>query len=143
MNIVLVHFHAEYLRIITYIVIIAATVQLTEMFIKKTSPALFRELGVYLPLITTNCAVLACAADADGAELQPGAKHGVCGRGERRVLRGDLPAVAGPGTHRPVRCREPCKRDSAHASSGGDPIHGFYGLCRHGERGLTYVERFD
>ena len=58
-NLVLVYLHAEYLRIITYIVIIAATVQLTEMFIKKTSPALFRAMGVYLPLITTNCAVLA------------------------------------------------------------------------------------
>lgn len=58
-NRLLVTFHAEYLRIITYIVIIASTVQLTEMFIKKASPALFRELGVYLPLITTNCAVLA------------------------------------------------------------------------------------
>ncbi len=58
-NLVLVAFHAEYLRLITFIVIIAATVQLTEMFIKKKSPALFRELGIYLPLITTNCAVLA------------------------------------------------------------------------------------
>ena len=58
-NLILVRFHAEYLRIITYIVIIASTVQLTEMFIKKTSPALFRAMGVYLPLITTNCAVLA------------------------------------------------------------------------------------
>ncbi len=58
-NVLLVALHAEYLRLITYIIIIAATVQLTEMFIKKTSPALFRELGVYLPLITTNCAVLA------------------------------------------------------------------------------------
>ncbi|HLJ50657.1 MAG TPA: Rnf-Nqr domain containing protein [Bryobacteraceae bacterium] len=59
MNLLLVRFHAEYLRIIVYIVIIASTVQLTEMFIKKTSPALFRAMGVYLPLITTNCAVLA------------------------------------------------------------------------------------
>ena len=58
-NLLLVRFHAEYLRIIMFIVIIAATVQLTEMFIKKARPALFRELGVYLPLITTNCAVLA------------------------------------------------------------------------------------
>ncbi len=58
-NSLLVTLHAEYLRIITFIIIIAATVQLTEMFIKKVSPALFRELGVYLPLITTNCAVLA------------------------------------------------------------------------------------
>ncbi len=58
-NSLLVSLHAEYLRIITFIIIIAATVQLTEMFIKKVSPSLFRELGVYLPLITTNCAVLA------------------------------------------------------------------------------------
>jgi len=58
-NLILVFFHAEYLRLITFIIIIAATVQLTEMFIKKKSPALFRELGIYLPLITTNCAVLA------------------------------------------------------------------------------------
>ncbi|MBL8177622.1 MAG: RnfABCDGE type electron transport complex subunit A [Bryobacterales bacterium] len=60
-NLLLINFHAEYLRIITYIVIIASTVQLVEMFIKKTSPALFRALGIYLPLITTNCAVLGVA----------------------------------------------------------------------------------
>jgi Na+-translocating ferredoxin:NAD+ oxidoreductase subunit A len=58
-NLLLVALHAEYLRLISYIVIIACTVQLIEMFVKKTSPALFRALGVYLPLITTNCAVLA------------------------------------------------------------------------------------
>jgi electron transport complex protein RnfA len=58
-NLLLVAVHAEYLRLISYIVIIACTVQLIEMFVKKTSPALFRALGVYLPLITTNCAVLA------------------------------------------------------------------------------------
>ena len=63
--------HVEYLRIIVYIIIIASTVQLTEMFIKKTSPSLFRELGVYLPLITTNCAVLAVPLfqDARGYNL--------------------------------------------------------------------------
>lgn len=58
-NLVMVQMHVEYLRIVIYIVIIAAMVQLTEMFIKKTSPTLFRELGIFLPLITTNCAVLA------------------------------------------------------------------------------------
>ena len=60
-NLLLVAVHAEYLRIISYIVIIASTVQLVEMFIKKSSPALFRALGIYLPLITTNCAVLGVA----------------------------------------------------------------------------------
>ncbi len=50
-----------YLRLIAFIVVIASTVQFVEMVIKKVSPTLFRELGIYLPLITTNCAVLALA----------------------------------------------------------------------------------
>lgn len=60
-NALLIFFNAEYLRIITFIVIIASTVQLVEMFIKKSSPVLFRALGIYLPLITTNCAILGVA----------------------------------------------------------------------------------
>lgn len=52
---------APYLRIIAFIVVIASLVQIVEMVIKKTSPALFRALGIYLPLITTNCAVLGLA----------------------------------------------------------------------------------
>ncbi len=60
-NRLLIAVDAEYLRIIAYIVVIASTVQLVEMFIKKTSPALFRALGIYLPLITTNCAILGVA----------------------------------------------------------------------------------
>ncbi len=47
-----------YLRTLSFIVVIAGIVGFTEMFIKKTSPVLFRVLGIYLPLITTNCAVL-------------------------------------------------------------------------------------
>jgi len=57
----LVAIGAPYLRLISFIVVIASTVQLVEMFIKKTSPALFRALGIFLPLITTNCAILAVA----------------------------------------------------------------------------------
>ena len=52
---------APYLRLISFIVVIASLVQIVEMAIKKLSPTLFRELGIYLPLITTNCAVLALA----------------------------------------------------------------------------------
>ena len=52
---------APYLRLIAFIVVIASTVQLVEMAIKKASPALFRALGIFLPLITTNCAILAVA----------------------------------------------------------------------------------
>ena len=48
----------QYMQIITFILVIASFVQFVEMFIKKFSPALYKSLGVYLPLITTNCAVL-------------------------------------------------------------------------------------
>jgi electron transport complex protein RnfA len=53
--------HAPYLRLISFIVVIASTVQFVEMVIKKVSPALFRALGIFLPLITTNCAILGLA----------------------------------------------------------------------------------
>jgi electron transport complex protein RnfA len=52
---------APYLRLIAFIAVIASTVQLVEMFIKKVSPTLFRALGIFLPLITTNCAILGLA----------------------------------------------------------------------------------
>lgn len=61
LNEVLVAFNIEYLRLISYIVVIASAVQLVEMTLKKLSPALFRSLGIYLPLITTNCAILGLA----------------------------------------------------------------------------------
>ncbi len=57
-NFVLVPLNIEYLYNITFILIIASLVQLVEMFIKKTSPTLYQALGIFLPLITTNCAVL-------------------------------------------------------------------------------------
>jgi len=60
-NMVLVKFHLEFLQLISYIAVIASAVQLVEMTIKKFSPALFRTLGIYLPLITTNCAILGLA----------------------------------------------------------------------------------
>lgn len=57
----LIAINAPYLQLISYIVVIASTVQIVEMVIKKTSPLLFRTLGIFLPLITTNCAILAVA----------------------------------------------------------------------------------
>ena len=57
----LVSIGAPFLQLISYIVVIASTVQLVEMFIKKISPSLFRSLGIFLPLITTNCAILGVA----------------------------------------------------------------------------------
>ena len=57
----LVPFKIEFLQTILFILIIAGLVQFVEMFVKKTMPALYNALGIYLPLITTNCAVLGVA----------------------------------------------------------------------------------
>ncbi len=54
-------FHIEYLQTIVFILVIAALVQFVEMFLRKAMPSLYEALGVYLPLITTNCAVLGVA----------------------------------------------------------------------------------
>ena len=53
--------NAPYLRLIAFIVVIASLVQIVEVAVKKLSPALFRDLGIFLPLITTNCAILGLA----------------------------------------------------------------------------------
>ena len=54
-------FGMDYMKTIVFILVIAALVQIVEMFLKKKSPALYKSLGIYLPLITTNCAVLGIA----------------------------------------------------------------------------------
>ena len=58
---ILVPFDLEFLRTISFILVIAVVVQFTEMVVHKTSPLLYRVLGIFLPLITTNCAVLGVA----------------------------------------------------------------------------------
>lgn len=58
---ILARFKVEYLQTIVFILVIAALVQFVEMFLKKAMPSLYQALGVYLPLITTNCAVLGVA----------------------------------------------------------------------------------
>ena len=60
-SLVLVPLHLEYLQTIAFILVIAALVQFVEMFLKKSMPSLYSALGVFLPLITTNCAVLGSA----------------------------------------------------------------------------------
>ena len=57
-NLLLVAFGLEYMQTVAFILVIAALVQVVEMFLKKFVPALYKALGVFLPLITTNCAVL-------------------------------------------------------------------------------------
>lgn len=60
-TLVLVPLHMEYLQTITFILVIASLVQMVEIVLKKVSPTLYQALGIFLPLITTNCAVLGVA----------------------------------------------------------------------------------
>ncbi|MFV0479646.1 MAG: electron transport complex protein RnfA [Anaerorhabdus sp.] len=62
----------EYMKLITFILVIASFVQFTEMIIKKFSPSLYKSLGIYLPLITTNCAVLYVALENISAQFNFG-----------------------------------------------------------------------
>lgn len=58
---ILIKFNLPFLQYVSFIIVIASLVQLVEMFIRKTSPVLYRGLGIFLPLITTNCAILGLA----------------------------------------------------------------------------------
>ncbi len=60
-NLILIPFGLDYLQIVSFILVIASLVQLVEMFIRKISPPLYQALGIYLPLITTNCAIMGLA----------------------------------------------------------------------------------
>ncbi len=74
----LVPLHLEYLRTLAFILVIASIVQIVEMTINKTSPALYRALGIFLPLITTNCAVLGVAVlNIDGGFADPNTNYGL------------------------------------------------------------------
>lgn len=61
-------YNIQYMQTITFILVIASLVQLVEIILKKVSPSLFQALGIFLPLITTNCAVLGVAILAAGTE---------------------------------------------------------------------------
>ena len=60
-NMILIPYDLGYLQIVSFILVIASLVQLVEMFIRKISPPLYQALGIYLPLITTNCAIMGLA----------------------------------------------------------------------------------
>lgn len=60
-NLILVPLHLEFMQTVAFILVIAALVQFIEMFLQKSMPSLYTALGIYLPLITTNCAVLGVA----------------------------------------------------------------------------------
>ena len=77
---ILVPLDMDYMQTIVFILVIAALVQFVEMFLKKSMPSLYESLGVYLPLITTNCAVLGVALNnvQYGYNLLEGVVYGFC-----------------------------------------------------------------
>lgn len=77
----LIPFGLEYMQTIAYILVIASLVQFIEMFLKKSIPSLYQALGIYLPLITTNCAVLGVAVNntTDGFNLLESVVSGITG----------------------------------------------------------------
>ena len=80
-NLLLVAFGLEYMQTVAFILVIAALVQVVEMFLKKFVPALYKALGVFLPLITTNCAVLGVALVnvQEGYNFLQSVVNGACG----------------------------------------------------------------
>ena len=80
-NLILVKLSLEYMKTVAFILVIAAIVQVVEMFLKKAVPALYKALGIYLPLITTNCAVLGAALVnvQKGYDFLQSVFYGACG----------------------------------------------------------------
>ena len=80
-NNLLVALNLQYMQTVAFILVIASIVQVVEMFLKKAVPALYKALGVFLPLITTNCAVLGVALVnvQEGYDFLQSVVNGVCG----------------------------------------------------------------
>ena len=82
---ILVPLHIEYMQTITFILVIAALVQMVEIILKKVSPALYQALGIFLPLITTNCVVLGVAISVVTKEFSFGGEAHMLNLGESIV----------------------------------------------------------
>ena len=83
---VLVHFSLEFLQTVSFILVIAALVQMVEIILKKISPSLYQALGIFLPLITTNCVVLGVAIQVVTNEYDFGAGAHMLGLGQSVVF---------------------------------------------------------
>ena len=116
MQYVLVPLNLQYLQTIAYILVIAALVQMVEIVLKKIAPALYQALGVFLPLITTNCAVLGHLLGLHRRGLHPGTGH----------LRRHPRAA---GTHRNPQGNERRAHRTGHCRY---PGHGFHGIQQSG-----------
>ncbi len=131
-NWLLVRLDIQFLRLICYIAVIASAVQLVEMVMKKFSPALFRALGIFLPLITTNCAILGLALFQTFREYNflqmPGLQPRCRGRLHPGLVLDGRPARA-TGTGQRAQGQPGRGHD---ADAGGPAVTGLHGLRRPG-----------
>jgi len=129
-HLILVPLHLEYMQTIAFILVIAVLVGIVEMALKKISPSLYQSLGVYLPLITTNCAVLGVAIlNVDnGYNLLESTFNGFCAlrSGDDSLLL--HPRASCAGEHAQVDERLPRRAD--YGGSDGDCVHGLRRLNR-------------
>ena len=136
----LVPFQLEFLQTIAFILVIAALVQMVEIVLKKVSPSLYQALGIFLPLITTNCAVLGVAITVVTKEFTFGLPSHLLNLGEALVycdfpgLRpGDGHLRGHPRAPRPVRRAQGVQGRSDRPGERGYPRAGLHGLQRHGQ----------
>lgn len=115
---------------VVFILVIASLVQMVEIILKKVSPPLYQALGIFLPLITTNCAVLGVAILA--IQKNFGLLSSVC-YGLANAMGFTLAIVLFAGLReRMSRTRLPAAVRRSHSPADGRPaVHGLYGVCRH------------
>ena len=129
---ILVPLHIEYMQTIVFILVIAALVQMVEIMLKKVSPALYQALGIFLPLITTNCAVLGVAILLVQKRVQLGRSGGICRSRSGRIHVGAGPLCRPAGTVGTGECSKSiagCPHRIDYSRHSGD---GFYGIFRVG-----------
>ena len=121
---------APYLRIISYILVISSTVQLVEMLMKKLSPATFRAMGIFLPLITTNCAILGLALFQTNKAYWVSVQAVVYALGAGAGFALALVLMAGVREKLDLNNVPDLVKGTAAASDRSrHPVHGIHGLC--------------
>ena len=134
---VLVPLHIEYMQTIIFILVIAALVQMVEIVLKKLSPALYQALGIFLPLITTNCAVLGIAILLVQKEYNLGES---VGHGDR-ILAGFGAVCRFARAARDGRYSRRDERDADRLAHRRHTGYGVHGIFRLGQIALRFRER--
>ena len=136
---ILVPLHIEYMQTIVFILVIAALVQMVEIILKKVSPALYQALGIFLPLITTNCAVLGvalinlrrpgCGHPLGAKRVQLGRSGGICRSRSGRIHVGAGPLCRPAGTVGTGECSKSiagCPHRIDYSRHSGDGLYGIF-----------------